>query len=110
MPLPRGDLVLRPSTVIALSPLGSFLRTARKLDHDTLRHASFHRVDHLATAEDPNQVPKFMNSLLLRRCAEDAARRIQGFCRAYLEKKNWRGILGHRIWTRREVLIRIFLS
>jgi hypothetical protein len=110
MPSPRSDLLLRPSTVIALSPLGSFLRTARRFNHDVLRHAPFHPVDCLEPSEDPNYVSKFMSSLLLRRCAEDAARRIQAFCRAHLEKKNWRGVFRHRIWTRREILIRIFLS
>jgi hypothetical protein len=111
--VPNGrDLILRPIPGSGTSGLSTFIRVARKYNHDSPNVlGSFHEVDQsLSDRPDTDNVPVFMHNLLLRKYAEDAARKIQWFCRGVIDKKHWHGLIKHLLTARQEILIRVFLG
>ncbi|OHT13559.1 IQ calmodulin-binding motif family protein [Tritrichomonas foetus] len=107
---PRRPQTTPSAAIIRPQPLDQFLKTARRLEYVIKSDASTKLFSELKKKTDPNEIPLFISDFVLQKVANDYAVIIQRCWRKYAEKLHWRGIIHHRIWNRRDVLIRLFVG
>ena len=101
----------RPQTAIVKpQPVEVFLKSARLLEQTNKSRAERKVFNELIKKENPKEIPGYINNFVLSRIADEYALKIQKCWRRYIEKIHWRGLFNHRIWNRRDVLLRIFIA
>lgn len=101
----RTALIRRPVE------LDVFMKSARRVDYNCQSiAASIRQVKDLDKQDDPEFVPEYIDCYVRGLMSNDAALLIQSRFRLYVEKKNWKGLIHHRIWNRLDALRRIFVG
>lgn len=93
------------------TPVEMFLKTARHHEINVpVTEKSKQRYQQLIYQEAPDYVQKYIKQFIFDKTANACAFKIQTLWRCYIERKNWKGVFNHRVWTRGEVLKRIFVA
>jgi len=98
---------IKPKTALIFQPakLSKFIKTSRL--YDLIPRPII--VDPMEEG-DNTPVDSFIRDFVRDKMANNAARIIQTVWRTYQAKQMWRGLFNHRIWSRRDILMRIFLG
>lgn len=89
----------------------NFMKSARKIDFNNVSMSpKITQVPDLQQKIESDYITNWIGEFIYNKEADGAARLIQQTFRRYREKKNWKGVIHHRIWKRLDALKRIFVG
>lgn len=102
---------IQPNRIKKPIEIDEFMKSARRVDYNCQSLSTLVTpIIDLAQNEDPNFVSEYIDKYVRGLMSNDAALLIQSNFRLYIEKKNWKGVIHHRIWNRLDALRRIFVG
>lgn len=114
--LRNDDVIVRPKTTMGITkptimPIHEFLKHSRKLAKEAEKAQETPAVREAAELANRVTNPKEWLVVFIRNNLSNAAATlIQRTWRTYKIKKMWGGIFNNRIWTRHDILMRVFLG
>ena len=86
--------------------LANFIKSSKLFEY--IQKAD--REDYNLQNEDDTTVEVYIREYVFQKMKEAAERKIKKVILDYFHRKKWRGLMHHRIWSRRDIILRIFIG